>query len=108
MKIFVAGPLSAVNGFVRTDNINRAMDVGFELMLKGHQPFIPHLSQFFDDYLEDGGVTVSYERWLSWTCAWLPSCDALYFIDSSPGANRERALAEQLGLPIYESLEEVP
>ena len=108
MRIFVAGPLTHMDPEKRGDNVEHALDTGHALLLGGHQPFVPHLSQYWDDHLWCGGDNLPYERWMEWTLSWLRVCDALYFIGSSPGADRELALAEELGLPIYRSLDEVP
>jgi len=107
MRIFVAGPYSGTVEEAHT-NVRAAMAEATELMHRGHEPFVPHLSHYWHLQMVDEGAPCSYERWMRWTCAWLRQCEALFFLGSSPGADRERALAEELGLPIYTSLKEVP
>ena len=48
---------------------------------------------------------LDYEHYLGWDFAFLEVCEALLFLGSSPGADRERAHAEALGIPIFESVE---
>jgi len=40
--------------------------------------------------------------------SWIKYCDALYYGGQSDGVDRERDIAERLGLKIYYSMEEVP
>jgi len=119
MRIFVSGPLTATNYVEQSDNVERAMDVAAELMQRGHQPFIPHLCQFWDDYLRDvdhglPSYEFTYEWWMEYCLTWLDQCQALYFIGPSPGSLREHERALHLnrirteGFPIFYQLSEVP
>lgn len=109
MRIYVSGPYSSEWEFERNMNVVNAMLVGLKLVRMGHAPFIPHLSHFFDEWVKTmSGAGLPYETYLAWDLALLPMCDALYLIAPSPGANRERELAEKMGIPIYTHIDEIP
>lgn len=108
LTIYCAGPYSAPTEHGRLDNTKRAMDVALELMKKGHYPYIPHLSHFLDVYAQEKQIQLPWEYWLNFDKVWLEKCDALYFIGSSPGADKEIGWAKEMGLKIFYSMEEVP
>lgn len=107
MRIYVAGPYSASTAEARLNNVIRAMQVGRDLVGLGHAPFIPHLTHYFDEWLQSTGETLPYDDYLAWDVEFLSTCDALYFIGASPGADYERAWAEANGIPVFESLQGV-
>ena len=103
--IYVAGPLS---GDVAA-NVRRAMEAGITLMRRGHHPMVPHLTQFLDDLVTSGGgEPIPYERWMALDFAWLERADAILHLAPSPGADRELAFAEERGLRVFRSVEDVP
>jgi len=105
MKIFVSGPYSAFHPREVLKNVNRAIDIGIELMRKGHAVFIPHFSHFM--HLRPQ-CTFQYEEYLYNDIEFLKVCDALYFIGHSKGANKELLIARNMNKKIYYNLEEVP
>lgn len=90
--------------------MQNAIDVGVSLMLKGHTPFIPHLSHHVEArMLETGAFSErQWDFWLEQDRVWLKACDALYFLAPSKGANLERQWAHEWHMPIYHFLDEVP
>ena len=107
--IFVSGPYSAETDAEKTKNTVRACEAGLEIIQKGHWPYLPHLSHFFSRWhTKTYGFDLDYEAYMDWCFAILRRCDGLVFLASSPGADRERALAEELGLPVFETLGDVP
>jgi hypothetical protein len=106
MTIGVAGPYSHPTEEGRLKNLetlNRAAAAVFE---RGHVPLIGVNAALevlryakFDDYRE-AMMKISLEV--------IARCDALYFIGESPGANRERDLAVQKGIPVYYRIDEIP
>ena len=109
MRIYVAGPLTAATPYATLENIAQAELVGIRLMYRGHQPYLPHLCHYWSTDVEQGKlVPLPYERWMELCLAWVEVSEALFFMDSSPGADTELAYAEKLGLPIFRTLEEVP
>lgn len=108
MRIFVSGPYSAPTLAARTTNVRRAIRAATELMHKGHQPFLPHLSHYWDGQARVDGKPIEYERWMEYDFHWLRLCDAVLYLGPSPGACREVDLALELGIPVYHSVGKVP
>lgn len=106
MVIGVAGPYSHDTEEGRKKNhetLNQAAAAVFE---RGHIPVIGVNAALevlryakYDDYRE---------AMMKISLAVIGRCDALLFIGESPGANRERDLATELGLPIYYAVDEIP
>lgn len=93
LRVYVAGPYTG--GDVAW-NVARAMDVADQLLSAGLAPFCPHLSHFLHLHHPHG-----YETWMALDMAWLAACDVLVRLPGdSPGADREVAEAEQLGIPV--------
>lgn|SRR5665647_1259856 len=107
LKIYVAGPYSADTEVGRLDNVQKAFDIALELMKKGHYPYIPHASHFIDLYAQEKGMNLSWDYWIKFDDAWVTSCDALFYISSSRGADIELDRAIELGLEIFNDLSEV-
>ena len=112
-RIYVAGPYS-VYGCSLHDaprltyhNVNKAIEVGNALLLKGHDVFVPHLSYYqhiHPSMLKDLG-----ERWYQIDNTFIDYwATAFFFIGSSIGTNAELMRAEDIELKIYYSLDEVP
>lgn len=108
LRIYVAGPLSAPTDVAMQRNVGRAVAVGASLIMRGHYPLVPHLTYYLDLELKSRGHVATWEEWLRLDEAWLEHADALFYIQSSPGADRELALATERGLPVYRSLSAVP
>lgn len=103
MKIYVAGPLTASTKKEVEANVERAIDIGTKLIKMGHTPFVPHLAYM----LEQRDLSLDYETMMAWDHEWMKMCDALYYIDSSPGTDRELKWMESHGRKIFYSLEEI-
>lgn len=85
------------------------MRAGRHIMRRGHWPIIPHLTHYYDEWhygLYD--ERVAPETYMQWDFVILRRCDALLFVKESPGADRELALARELGLPVWMSVDEIP
>lgn len=108
MLVYVAGPYSAPTEEGRIANTEAAMRAGYEVLRRGHAPIIPHLSHFFDLWHEQVfGHREEGEFYMQWDFAMLRKCDALLFLGPSPGANREVALANELGIPVLTSVNDL-
>jgi hypothetical protein len=111
LKIYVAGPYTPANcslhdaAKIAHENTKLAINVGVEIIKKGHIPFIPHLTHFM--HLESE-KPLPKEFYYAYDIEWLKNCDALYYIGRSPGADRELIWAEQNGLKIYRYIIEIP
>lgn len=102
MKIYIAGPYTADTPEEVLNNVHNAIETGNKVSKIGFTPFIPHLAHYWNKlYYHD------YEFWMDWCFEWIPTCDAILVYPPSPGANREETLAEELGIPIYYSIEEL-
>lgn len=100
LKVYIAGPYSG--GDVMT-NISSILHIADVLMRENFVPFVPHLSGFwhFHSYKE-------YDTWLEYDLEWLEACDVVYrCYGESPGADKEVAHAEKLGIPIVSSMHEI-
>jgi nucleoside 2-deoxyribosyltransferase len=97
--VYVAGPISSdPEGHAR-----KAMEVGAALLDAGLNPFVPHLSVWWEKHNPQ-----AYERWMAWDFAWLSRCDALLRLPGhSPGADREVAYATERGIPVFHSIADV-
>lgn len=105
MRIYVAGPYTASHSRDIQKNVNKAIDIGIELVRKGHYPYIPHLTHYIDIRPH---CDLDWKDYMRLDDKWLEACDALYYISSSKGADIELLAAKKRGLKIYTSLEDVP
>lgn len=107
MLIAVAGPYSAETTEARQRNLDAMNRAAAEVLKLGHVPVI--------------GVNVAlpvveflatehdrYEAIMTISLAVVDKCDAILVIGESPGVNRERDLIRAKGLPVYNSLGEIP
>src|SRR5438046_1018360 len=111
LKIYLAGPYGPKGPDLHDavqqahQNTLRAIDVGIELMKKGHIPFIPHLMHFVHMQTKQPFPGSDYR---AYDMAWLPSCEALYYIGPSTGADAELKWAQDNGKTVFTSLDDVP
>jgi hypothetical protein len=111
MRIYVAGPYKPRGNDMHDaarlvyHNTRKAILIGIELIKKGHNPYIPHLTHYIHIESDVGWPP---EKWIELDNEWLDYCDALYYIAPSGGADRELERAKSQNKPIYYSLEEVP
>jgi len=111
LRIYVAGPYSPKNCDLHTAiaigyrNTENAIEVGIEIIKKGHIPFVPHLSH----YIHVNKNCPLNVPWYAIDNSFLEHwANALYYISSSSGADAELVLAQKLGLRIFRNLEEIP
>lgn len=98
-RVYVAGPYTA-----NPDQCTElAIRVGQQLLDEGFAPFVPHLSHFWHlRYAND------YEAWMELDLPWVAQADVVYRIPgASSGADREVALAESRGIPVWQCPEAV-
>ncbi len=104
LLIFVAGPYRSPDSIDRAANVNAVRKVVKQLMLKGHFVLDGHwlLHTFFgDDRIDNDEI-------MRQTLSWLERCDAIYVLDRSAGVEREIEKAQELGLQVFNSLDEIP
>ena len=107
--VYVAGPVSAYGADhhdavrVQTQNVERGIDVGIEVLEAGFFPFVPHLTHYFHLRTPRDFGKLYYE----WDNVLLRRCDVLLKFAPSRGADAEEKLARSLGLPVVYSVEEL-
>jgi hypothetical protein len=100
-RVYVAGPLSTGDPVLNT---KIAIEAGDRLLGAGWAPFVPHLSW----YWESLHTPHNYETWMELDLPWVSVADAVLRLPgTSPGADREVALALSLGIPVYYDIEEM-
>jgi len=102
MRIYIASAYSKGDIAINVRNVILAAD---ELVKRGHVPYIPHLTHFWQLISPK-----DYEFWLDYDSSfidhWAEGLLRLY--NSSAGADREVARARRLGLPVYYGVESLP
>ena len=106
MLIAVAGPYSADTAEVRQRNLDAMNLAAAEVFKLGHVPVIGvnaalPVVAFIDERLR-------YEAIMTISLAVVDKCDALLMIGESPGVKRECDLIRAKGLPVYNSINEIP
>lgn len=97
-KIYIASSYSIGNPEA---NVRRQIDAGEELINAGFIPYLPLLSHYQHIIHPH-----SYETWVRLDNSWVKSCNALLRLPGeSKGADEEVALAIELGIPVYHSIE---
>lgn len=100
MLIFVASPYSIGN---KSRNVGNSMIAGNEILKKGHTPFLPLLSHYWDCiYPKPESVWYAIDR------VTLSRCDAVLRLPGeSKGADSEVELALMLEIPVYFDIDEI-
>lgn len=101
--VYVAGSYTAENAAGVEANVTAAIDATVELLDAGLHPYTPHLSHYVHARHPRG-----YETWMALDFAWVKRCDALLRLPGkSSGADREVALAREIGIPVFHSVRDV-
>jgi hypothetical protein len=106
MLIAVAGPYSATTEEKMQSNLDAMNDACAEVYKKGHIPVVgvnnalPVLQRLSPEKRTGAIMKISL--------AIVDRCDAILMIGESPGTNQERALVMKKGLPVYNSIDEIP
>ncbi|MBW3022518.1 DUF4406 domain-containing protein [Candidatus Woesearchaeota archaeon] len=103
IKVYIAGPYTNKNPRIRSENIKKAVEMGREILKMGHHPYVPHrhTGEWEDAH------PFSYEEMMQLHFTFIEKwADAMFFMGSSPGADREKAMAKSLGIPVFHSIEE--
>lgn len=97
--VYLSGPITAKDGYSVEQNVAAALVVFLDCVNRGLPAFCPHLTGIFPSAHHD----VPYETWLAYDFAVLARCTHVVLLprwESSAGAVREVAFAEQRGMPI--------
>ena len=104
-RIYVAGAYSADNVIDVLNNIRNGNKMAAQLMKLGFAPFSPWLDyqfQFFE--------VLSIKDYYDYSIAWLLVSDAMLVLpnfENSKGTLNEISIAEQKGIPIFYSLNDL-
>lgn len=104
MKIYVAGPLGGKNAIEYINNMKRMLDIALKIVKKGHQPYVPCLDLLLGIR---SNKNWKYREYYDFNLPWVETCDALFFIAPSKGANNELKMAKKLGKIIFYSLDKI-
>lgn len=93
-RVYVSGPLTSSG--VPTENVQRAVDIGRELIAMGYAPLIPQLT-----YHVDPDAEIEHAVWMDVDLPWVGVADVvLRLAGASRGADIECAEALRLGIPV--------
>lgn len=107
--IYVAGPYTAETEEGMVANVEAMMEIGTQLIERGHSPYIPTLNHWWDLYVKKTrGERFSWQVWMDCVSLIIPRCDAFYYTRPSTGADNELQIAKACLLTIYVRMEEVP
>lgn len=104
--VYLSGPMTAKHGFTVEENVHQGLRMHLECLKRGIPNFCPHLGGAFPSAWTD----VSWETWLEYDLAVIDRCTHVLMLprwETSAGATKERAYAEQIGKPIIASLDEL-
>lgn len=106
MMIMVAGPYSAETERERAENLEALNRVAAQVLVKGHIPIVGLNAAL--PVIAKAEVTDQYKAIMEISLALAEACDGVLMVGESPGANRERAVLERKGRPVYFSVDEIP
>lgn len=107
MVCYISHPYSASSDEERLQNVQKAIDVSLQLWKNGIHSLVPNLSHYIDLRAQERGISVSWEEYLQWDLELLEGCDCILVLGDSPGCKREKEYAEEIGMRIFTSIEEV-
>jgi hypothetical protein len=97
-RVYISGPLTT--GML-TGNVRTALDAAAELLRRGYAVYVPHANVLWEIVHPE-----SYETWMQHDFEWVLACDVVLRLPgTSPGGDREVALAIEYGIPVYYSLD---
>lgn len=106
MLIVVAGPYSAETDEQKAKNLEAMNIAAAEVYRKGHIPVIGvNAALYVSDKLNE---LDRHEVINNISFAIVERCDAILVIGSSKGADIERDIIKGKGLPVYNSVNEIP
>lgn len=111
--VYIAGPYRAGTPAGVGRKVGKARALAYELFdcaPKDCPPWVPIVPHAIGFHLDPFGDHKGDAFWLKATADLLTRCDALYLMpgwEKSSGSRAEKALAEQRGIPVYETPEEL-
>lgn len=108
-RVYVAGAYSADNILQVLTNMRRGMKVAKDVLLAGYAPFTPW-HDFHHTLMLDPGEELFVHCYHDFSLAWLEVSDAMILVpgyENSKGTAVEIARAKELGIPVFNNLEEL-
>lgn len=106
MLIAVAGPYNADSDEQKAKNLKAMNIAAAAVYKKGHIPVIGVNASL---YVADELPQIDRRKVISdISFAIVERCDAILMVGSSPGADHERKIIEGKGLPVYDSVNDIP
>lgn len=100
VKVYIAAPYTKGDVALNVANAISAADV---LLSHGFAPFVPHLTHFWHMMRPR-----AYEEWLALDNVFVACCDCVLRLPGeSSGADKETALAESMGMPVFREITDV-
>lgn len=100
MKVYIASPYTKGDCGL---NVRAQIEAAEQLVMLGHLPYLPLL-----DHLWHLMSPHDYDYWMKMSLAWLRECEAVLRLPgNSDGADREVALALELGMPVFFGIKEL-
>lgn len=101
LRVYIAAPYTADPDACTA----AAITAGNSVLDAGHTPFVPHLAHYWHTLHGPR----DYEDWMRIDLAWLRCADAVLRLPgASSGADREVALARELGIPVVTDVTDLP
>ena len=104
--VYISGPMTAKQGYTIEENVAAGLRVYLDLLRSGIPAFCPHLGGAFPSAWAD----VSLEKWLELDLLVIDRCTHVLMMprwETSAGAVKEKAYAEQIGRPVIASLDDL-
>lgn len=104
--VYLSGPMTAKDGYTVEENVAAGLRVFLNCLKQGIPVFCPHLCGAFPS----AWANVPWETWLDYDFLMIDRCTHVLMLDrweTSAGAVKERAYAEQIGRPIIFSIDEL-
>ena len=108
LRVYVAGAYSSDNMFTVFNNIKKGIDTGALVLKAGLSPFTPWLD--FQLLLTSVGPSFTVEDMYRYSMSWLEVSDAILLVpgyENSRGTKLELERAEQLNIPVFNTLEDI-
>ena len=102
-KIYIAGSISSHNLLTSLENIRKGIKLSVEVLKAGFAPFSP-----FIDFQFSLVEPITIDQYYGYSMAWLEVSDALLLVEgweNSKGTKAEIRRANELGIPVFTSLE---
>lgn len=108
-RVYVAGAYSSDNVLGVLNNIREGIKLSLEVLLAGFSPFVPWFDFHFQLMLKDN-QKLTVQDYYDYSMAWLEVSDAILLVpgwQKSKGTKKEMERANELGLHIFYSLEDL-